>query len=371
MRWRIRYQIAAFVGALLLGATVSHFVFSSDDFVRLSVERVAAFSVVLALTGLLAIFWSKQLTAPLMALRHYMDELAAGAQSLEIKGRDARRLGPLAESFNKMSQELDRRSAELQRMSAQLVQSEKLSAIGELSASLAHEVKNPMVGIVGFSQLGLEATDLEECQEYFRLIESDAQRANGILQNLLEFARPPDVLQQALDMNSVVQAAMRLCSHQLSMSGVTVESTFAEALPPIHGNENQLRQVLLNLMMNAGQAMEGANTRRLSVSTGLAADDGGVFVRVADTGPGMPDAVKKRIFEPFFTTKPRGKGTGLGLSISASIVAEHRGVLAVESEEGVGTTFVVRLPPRSAHGELGAPPSRTGEYRVSGEPRSG
>jgi two-component system, NtrC family, sensor kinase len=133
-----------------------------------------------------------------------------------------------------------------------------------------------------------------------------------------------------------------LVAHQLQLQGVRIETRYAEGLPVIIGNGNQLRQVLVNLMMNAGQAMEQSAVKKLYVEASGA--DWTVLVSVKDTGPGMAADVRKRLFEPFFTTKPRGKGTGLGLSISRSIIEEHKGELRVESELGAGATFVIRLP---------------------------
>jgi two-component system, NtrC family, sensor kinase len=194
---------------------------------------------------------------------------------------------------------------------------------------------------VGFAQLGQESTSLDEAKEYFKLIDADAQRANAILQRLLEFARPPDVKREPLEVNEMVDSAMKLVAHPIALMGVKVHTRFTDGLPKIEGNSNQLRQVLINLMMNAAQAMESSSEKQLHVETSGA--DWAVVITVKDTGPGMPPEVKQRLFEPFFTTKPRGKGTGLGLSISRSIIEEHQGEIRVESEVGKGTTFVIRL----------------------------
>jgi signal transduction histidine kinase len=268
--------------------------------------------------------------------------VSKGELGVELPAAGQSEVGTVVAAFNRMSKELQRHAEELDSKNAQLVQQEKLSAIGELSAGLAHEVKNPMVGIVGFAQLGQESTNMAEAREYFTLIDSDARRANGILQNLLEFARPPDVTLEKVEVNPVVQGAVRLCAHQLQLQGVKLEAIYAETLPPIEGNQNQLRQVLLNLMMNAQQAMEGSPEKKLYVRT--EAQNGSVMISVRDTGPGIPPEVQKHIFEPFFTTKLRGKGTGLGLSVSASIVRSHKGKIQVESSIGKGTTFKIELP---------------------------
>ena len=328
-----------------------------DEVFRASTEltrRSLLFALgTVALTLLVAVYFSRQVTQPLRALEQTMQRISRGELGVEVDIRSSNEIGSLAESFNQMSRELSHRAEELDQKNAQLVQSEKLSAIGELSAGLAHEVKNPMVGIVGFAQLGQESTSLDEAKEYFQLIDSDAQRANGILQNLLEFARPPDVEVELLEFNQVVQGAVKLTAHQLQLNGVRLHTSLGEGLPPVKGNGNQLRQVLLNLMMNASQAMDGQAEKHLYVET--KGGDAGVQVSVRDTGPGISEEVKRRLFEPFFTTKKRGEGTGLGLSVSASIIDAHRGELRVESDLGHGSTFFIRLP--AAYNVLSDEPS--------------
>ncbi|MBS1152902.1 MAG: sensor histidine kinase [Myxococcaceae bacterium] len=306
-------------------------------------ERSILFAIALmSVTLIAAVYFSRRVTAPLRTLELTMARVSKGDFTVAVEVTSQNEIGAVATAFNEMTKELGKRNDELERKNALLVQSEKLSAIGELSAGLAHEVKNPMVGIVGFAQLGKESADLDEAKEYFGLIDNDAQRANSILQRLLEFARPPDVERERLEIRGVVDGAVKLVAHQLQLQGVRIETRYAEGLPDIIGNGNQLRQVLVNLMMNAGQAMEQSKEKKLYVEASGA--DWTVLVSVKDTGPGMAPDVRKRLFEPFFTTKPRGKGTGLGLSISRSIIEEHKGELRVESEIGAGATFVIRLP---------------------------
>ncbi len=311
---------------------------------ELSVRSVL-FAVGVVLVALvLAIFLSRKVTAPLSALQRTMARVSQGEFGIEAPVDGPTEIRSVGAAFNEMSRELVRRSDELQRTHGQLVQSEKLSAVGELSASVAHEVKNPMVGIVGFAQLGQQSTSVEEMHEYFQLIEQDTLRANTILSNLLEFARPPDVQMEQLDVNQVVENSLKLCRHRLQMDGVKVETSLAPGLAPFLGNGNQVRQVLLNLALNAGQAMEHSPQKMVTISTARDAQ-GWSVITVADTGPGMSDEVKQHLFKPFFTTKKRTKGTGLGLSVSKSIIEAHRGTIAVASEKGHGATFSIRLPP--------------------------
>ncbi len=152
---------------------------------------------------------------------------------------------------------------------------------------------------------------------------------------------------------------MRLTAHQLQLNGVKVQTTYAAEVPKIRGNSNQLRQVLLNLMMNASQAMEGQDSKRLFIET--KGGDAGAQVSLRDVGPGIPADAQARVFEPFFTTKPRGKGTGLGLSVSRSIIEAHRGEIRVESEMGKGATFYIRLP------AAGSMPETSGPFPITKE----
>jgi two-component system, NtrC family, sensor kinase len=314
-------------------------------------RRTLLFGVGVIASALLAsIYFSRRLSAPLRKLEETMEVVSRGDLGVEVPVTNNNEIGRLAEAFNRMSRELSAREALLMERNAQLVQSEKLSALGELSAGLAHEVKNPMVGIVGFAQLGVTSTNLQEAREYFGLIEGDAKRANEILQNLLEFARPMKVEMRTLEPNAVVQGAVRLVAHQLQISRVRLETHYSSGLPLIRGNDNQLQQVLVNLLMNAAHAMEDAESKRLYVKTSFA-QSGGVLIEVRDTGHGMASEVQARIFQPFFTTKERGKGTGLGLSVSRSIINEHRGEIRVESVPGQGATFVIFLPPEEATAE--------------------
>jgi signal transduction histidine kinase len=291
----------------------------------------------------LAVGIGRRATRPLRDLEKTMAVISRGEFGVEVPVEGPSEIRSVSAALNQMSRELVRRNDELQNTHAQLVQSEKLSAVGELAASVAHEVKNPMVGIVGFAQLGQESTDPAEVQEYFHLIEQDAFRANKILQNLLEFSRPPEVELEELRVNDVVAGALQLCRHQVQMAGAKVDTSLAEGLPTVRGNSNQLRQVLLNLVLNAGQAMADSPVRQLTVSTARAAE-GGVELRVVDTGPGIAEEVRVKLFKPFFTTKRRGQGTGLGLSVSRSIIEAHRGTIRVESAPGQGATFIIRLP---------------------------
>lgn len=307
-------------------------------------RRTSLLAVSVLIVALLAsVFFARRLVEPLQKLQEKMESISRGDFGVEVEVPTGKEFGALAEAFNRMSRELGARELALLEANQQLIQSEKLSALGEMSAGLAHEVKNPMVGICGFSELGAHVETLDEAREYFSLINADAQRANEILQHLLAFARPERVELTELDVNETVRGAVRLIAHQVAISGVRMVTSYAEGLPPVMGSANQLRQVLINLAMNAAHAMDERPERVLTVSTALA-EDGRVQISVKDTGMGMSEEVQRKLFRPFFTTKPKGKGTGLGLSVSKTIIEQHKGVISVKSVLGQGTTFQILLP---------------------------
>jgi signal transduction histidine kinase len=251
-------------------------------------------------------------------------------------------IGALATSFNEMATELKARDEALSDAQAALVQSEKLAAFGQLGAGIAHEVKNPLAGILGCAQLALrKATPGGPIHDNLKLIEKETKRCKVIVENLLKFARQEKAAFDNIRVNAAIDDAIAIISHQLSLQKVTLEKQLGQDLPIVVGNANQLQQVVINLLMNAQQAVGGSGT--VSVTSRLIRDNR-VEIRVQDSGPGVPPELRKKIFEPFFTTKPNGTGTGLGLSVSFGIIKDHGGEIDLESEPGKGATFIVRLP---------------------------
>jgi signal transduction histidine kinase len=254
--------------------------------------------------------------------------------------------------------EADRGARERERVLSEAVhQSEKLAAIGELVAGVAHELNNPLAGISTFAQLLLEDRLTEAQVESVRTIKLEADRAASVIRDLLTFARKTGPRHVLVDLNAVVQQTVRLRGYALQSAGIEVEFDLDPALPSTTGDDQKLQQVLLNLLVNAEYAMRGSEIRRLMLRSALGTAEQGnrdrLVVEVADTGVGMTPDVCKHIFEPFFTTKPVGVGTGLGLSVSYGIVSAHGGTLDVRSEPGKGATFTLTLPVARAT----APPS--------------
>jgi signal transduction histidine kinase len=245
-------------------------------------------------------------------------------------------------------------------------QTEKLAALGELVAGVAHELNNPLTGISMFAQLLLDESLDEDQRESVRMIKREADRAVGVIRDLLAFSRKTGPRMVAVDLNALVNQTLRLRAYSLQTAGVQVRPELDAALPAVPGDDRKLQQVLLNLIVNAEYAMHRQETRVLTVRTAWedAADGGRVLVEVTDTGTGMPPELVKHIFEPFFTTKPAGVGTGLGLSVSYGIVHAHCGTITVRSTPGAGSTFVVVLPIRAP--QLPAPaPKSSGRRRAS------
>ncbi len=297
---------------------------------------------ILLLAVLASLYLGRRLTSPLRRLEEATRAMAAGEFGVQIPAEGRNEIARLAAAFNRMGGNLADREARLTEAHTQLAQAEKLSAVGELAASVVHEVKNPLSAIVSYAQLGQEAEKVEAARDLFKLVESNAWRSNDVLQTLLAFARQEKAVQARIDPAAVAEGALRLLRHQLILKQIDVETSLPDGLPFIMGNANQLQQVLVNLIMNAAHAMERGERKVLRLAA--AAQGDGVAISVADTGVGIAPADRDRLFKPFFTTKPGGQGTGLGLSVSQRIVQEHRGQIRVESEPGRGATFTVVLP---------------------------
>ena len=233
---------------------------------------------------------------------------------------------------------------ERRRLQEQLIQSEKMSAIGQLISGVAHELNNPLASILGFADFLIESGDVPVLLgEPLRVVQQEAQRAAAIVKNLLTFARKQDQQRRPVAVGDVLAHTVALLRNQLIQLKVQPVLEVADGLREVLASPNQLQQVFVNLINNAAQAV--ASTGRPGTVTVRARPWlDGVAVDVCDTGPGVPAEVAERIFEPFFTTKPEGEGTGLGLSICQGIVKEHGGRLSLQSSGPAGATFTVELP---------------------------
>ena len=228
-------------------------------------------------------------------------------------------------------------------MRVRLMESDRLAAVGELVAGVAHEVNNPLSSISAFSQLLLRDATLGASQrESIEIIRAETMRASQVVKDLLAFARRSEPQRTPLDINGVVSRTIRMRQYQFSEAGVNVTLELGEDIPSVMGDPRQLQQVCLNLITNAVQAMTPCDGGDLRVRT--SATEGVVRLEVTDTGSGISADVRAHIFEPFFTTKKEGEGTGLGLSVSYGIITAHGGTIEVTETGPTGTTFLVTLP---------------------------
>jgi len=305
---------------------------------------------------------------PVKELMAGTKKVAAGdlAYRLPVRSRDE--LGELAASFNKMTEELaraqqeltgwartleervERKTSELRQAQAHLVASEKMAALGKLAATVAHEVNNPLSGILTYARLTQKALEADgrdpakktEMLEQLRIIERESRRCGDIMRNLLTFARQAPPQREPQQLNTLVERTLALVQHWLELQGIELEKKLAADLPPLACDAGQIQQVLLALLVNAAEAMPRGGCLR--VSTAYDPEARRVETRVADTGPGIPADVLPRIFEPFFTTKEDEQRTGLGLAVAESIVEQHGGEITVRSAPGAGAEFIVHLP---------------------------
>lgn len=276
---------------------------------------------------------------------------------VNVSGRDE--LGELSEAFNSMTESLgeadrklkewaeslerkvEERSREIVRMEEQLRRSEKLASLGTLAAGVAHEINNPLTGILLYASIISSDKRLDPAlQADIGKVISETTRCAGIVKNLLEFSRESEPVKEEADLNTLVDAVVTLFRKQPDFREITITSHYKEGLPKVLIDPNQIRQVFMNLVINAGQAMAGQGS--LEATTFKSADGAFVCVSFKDSGEGIPDENLARIFDPFFTTK--ADGTGLGLAISYGIVEANGGHIDVMSRRGEGSTFLVKLP---------------------------
>jgi two-component system NtrC family sensor kinase len=232
---------------------------------------------------------------------------------------------------------------EHKRMEERLMLTDRLVSIGELASGIAHELNNPLTSVIGFSQLLMEREVAEDIKEDLKLVHSEAQRAAGIVKNLLTFARKRAPVKQLSQVNNIIEDVLRLRAYEQRVSNIEVVKNLDTNLPDILVDHFQLQQVVLNLIINAEYFMVETNKRgTLTITTQKT--DSIIRISIADDGPGIAEENLSRIFNPFFTTKEVGKGTGLGLSICHGIVTEHGGNIYAKSEPGKGATFIIELP---------------------------
>ena len=275
-------------------------------------------------------------------LKEAAEAIAAGNLDHKLSPDKISGFDMLDEAFNYMSKSLKEHDEKLHKAHEQLARTEKLTALGEMAAGVAHEINNPLGGILLYSNLVLEDIPADSpARENMQKIIYQTNRCKGIVQNLLDFARAPTGDMLPLRIDNVINTSLNLVKDQAMFHGIEVKTDLAEDLPEVVGDKGRLEDAFLNLFINAAHAMNGKGA--LTIKTGLSGDNS-VKITVSDTGKGIDKEHLPHIFEPFFTTKEPGQGTGLGLSIVYGIIRKHNGFIDAESEPGRGTTFIIFLP---------------------------
>jgi len=313
---------------------------SVESMLRLSQRIALAFLIgLVAMLVLLAGFVMRQMLAPLGRIVSATRRIADGDLTpITPRRKYHDEFSELASAINHMTRELVRRQQ-------LLVQSHKLTAIGTLTAGVAHELNNPinnlMLTAAALDESWEELDDAEKLELVGDLV-GESERARDIVRNLLDFARESEVELTPLGVEEVIGDTLQLAANQVRLARVKVRGEVEENVPAVHGDRHQLTQVFLNLVLNALDAMPSGGT--LTITVEKSADGNFVVIGFADTGSGIPEQHLHSIFDPFFSTKKQAKGTGLGLSVSKGIVEQHGGDIRVTTEVGRGTTFTVSLP---------------------------
>ena len=248
-----------------------------------------------------------------------------------------------ARELRERSEALAKEVAERKQIEAQMIMTDRLASIGELVSGVAHEVNNPLTGVIGISQLMLQKDLPDDVREDIAAVLSEAERAARVVRDLLTFARKHPPANLPSHVNDIIEDTLRLRAYEQKRHGVEVVRNLDPALPKVMVDYHQMQQVFFNIIINAEYFMvQHHNRGTLTITTERA--DGHIRTLFADDGPGIPEPNLPRVFEPFFTTKEVGKGTGLGLSICHGIVSAQGGRIYVQSRPGKGATFVVELP---------------------------
>jgi two-component system NtrC family sensor kinase len=275
-------------------------------------------------------------------LKRGTEAIASGNLDYKLSPDKVSGFDMLDEAFNDMAKSLKERNDQLQRMHEHLARTEKLTAMGEMAAGVAHEINNPLGGILLYSSLVLEDLPQESpVRDNIQKIIYQTNRCKEIVQGLLDFSRTPTGEMIPLQVNQVITTSLKLVKDQAMFHGIEIETNFEENLPEIMGDRSRLEEVFLNLFINAADAMNGKGKLMIKSEMG---QNNCIKISISDTGKGVDKALLAHIFEPFFTTKEPGRGTGLGLSIVYGIIKRHKGTIDAESEKDKGTTFIITLP---------------------------
>jgi two-component system NtrC family sensor kinase len=312
---------------------------------------VSVAGMILAL--IIASLLSGGIVRPIRDLAAASREIAEGNTATRVPVKEsaaADELTELAQIFNSMAQSIAERDEKLQENARKMTESKKLATLGQLAAGIAHEINNPLGGIVMYSHMLREDLQLEQNRENVEKIGREADRCKKIVKGLLDFARQTKPERTESNINHVLKEVIALVMHQAMFRNIEIENDHNPSIPLVEIDVTQMEEVFMNIILNAAQALEGRG--KIKTVTRIAPDNNSIEIVISDTGPGIPQEHIDNIFEPFYTTKEVGRGTGLGLSIAYGIVERHHGSIRVDSEEGKGTTFFIRIPIPAAAPEM-------------------
>ena len=312
----------------------------------------------MVVVSIVAIKVSSQISNPIRAMATAAQKITEGDYSQKVDVTSEDEIGFLADKFNAMVSELirahqelkewaetlerkvEQRTKELRAMQAHLIQSEKLAGVGKLAAGVAHEINNPLTCVLTNSSLILgDLAPDDPRREDMQTIVDETLRCRKIVKGLLDFARQTKPQKQKLDLNRIVEDVLALVRNQASFQNIAIRCELADNIPLVLADADQMRQVVLNIILNAADVMPHGG--ELRINSQFDSSEKQVRLRISDTGPGIPAEMQDRLFEPFFTTKRTG--TGLGLAIAYGIMERHKGQLKVESSPGHGPTIHVIL----------------------------
>ena len=343
----LRTRDYAVIGMLYVGTLEQPY---TDLRVRTSLVFLGITLTAVLLAVAVSYVFSRRLTTPVRALVEASRRVSQGDLAAQVPVTSNDEIGELGSSFNSMAASLQARDEKLKEFARRkIMESERLAVVGQLAADVAHELNNPLQGIVTYSHLLLEkmAPD-DSMRRSVEKIADQATRCATIIRGLLDFSRPSKPHKKLAELSTTVDECLSLVEDRVIFHNIEVVRDYQEDLPAVVMDPAQMQQVFMNLIINAAEAMDGAG--RLTVATRFDAQRGVVQARFQDTGHGISEENMGRVFDPFFTTKEVGHGTGLGLSISFGIVKEHGGTITVDSEEGAGTTFTIELPVNASDG---------------------
>jgi two-component system, NtrC family, sensor kinase len=278
---------------------------------------------------------------PLNELRIAVEDIAAGPNLREIRISDAPpEIRELVESFNRMQAVIRERRRVNQE---KLLQTDRLATIGQLAAGVAHEINNPLGSILLLTRLVMQQSTIAgKARENLERIEKETKRCHSIVQSLLDFARQREPNISPVDVNSLLDATIKMLERQYLFQNIEIVRRYSAGLSPVQADQLQIQQVFINIIINAADSMNGKGI--LTLETIENDPQMGVEIGISDTGCGIPPQNIARIFDPFFTTKDVGRGTGLGLSVSYGIIQAHHGEIKVTSDPGKGSKFTITLP---------------------------